>query len=55
MQITADVSKSLKTFQCDLTFIFDVLSESLLGFVLYMFFWCVENVVSFTRKHFYRK
>ena len=38
MQITADVSKVLKTFQRNLTFIFDVLSESLLGFVSYMFF-----------------
>ena len=38
MQITADVSKTLKTFHRDLTFIFDVLSEPLLGFVSYMFF-----------------
>ena len=38
MQITADVTKTLKTFQRDLTFIFDVLSELLLGFVSYMFF-----------------
>ena len=30
MQITADVSKILKTFQRDLTFIFDVLTESFL-------------------------
>ena len=35
MQITADVTK---TFQRDLTFIFDVLSELLLGFGSYMFF-----------------
>ena len=55
MQITADVSKTLKTFRRDLTFIFDVPSESLLGFVSYMFFQGVENVVSFTKKCFYRK
>ena len=52
MQITADVSKISKTFQRDLTFIFDVLSESLFGFVSYSFFQAVENV-SFTKKHFY--
>ena len=33
-----DVSKILKTFQCDLTFIFDILSESLFGFVSYSVF-----------------
>ena len=33
MQITADVGKISKTFQRDL--IFDVLSESIFGFVLY--------------------
>ena len=55
MQITADVSKISKTFQRDLTFIFDVLSESLFGFVSYSVFWTVENVVSFTKKRFYRK
>ena len=27
MQITADVSKISKTFQCDLTFILNVISE----------------------------
>ena len=52
MQITADVSKISKTFQRDLTFIFDVLSESLFGFVSYSVFSAVENVVSFTRKTF---
>ena len=54
MQITADVTKTLKTFQRDLTFIFDVLSELLLGFGSYMFFQGVENV-SFTKKRFHRK
>ena len=34
MQITADISKILKTFQHDLAFTLDVLSESLFGFVL---------------------
>ena len=33
MQITADVSKNSKNFERDLAFIFDVLSESLFGFV----------------------
>ena len=35
MQIIADVSKILKIFQRDLSFIFDVLSESSFGFVSY--------------------
>ena len=39
MQITADVSKFSKTFQRDLSFIFDVLSESLFGFVSYSVFY----------------
>ena len=38
MEITADVSKITKTFQGDPTFIFDVLSESLFGFVSYSVF-----------------
>ena len=38
MQITAEVDKISKTFQNDLTFIFDVLSESLFGFVSYSVF-----------------
>ena len=38
MQITADVNKILKTFPCDLTFIFDLLSESLFGFASYSVF-----------------
>ena len=38
MLITADVSKISKTFQRDHTFIFDVLSESLFGFVSYLVF-----------------
>ena len=53
MQITADVSKISKTFQ--LTFIFDLLSESLFGFVSYLDFYVVENVVSFTKKRFHRE
>ena len=36
MQIAEDVSKISKTFQGDLSFIFDVLSESLFGYVLYL-------------------
>ena len=38
MQITADVRKLSKTFQRDLTFIFDELLESLFGFVSYSVF-----------------
>ena len=53
MQITADVSKISKTFQ--LTFIFDLLSESLFGFVSYSVFYVVENVVGFTKKRLYRE
>ena len=38
MQIAADVRKILKTFQRDLTFTFDVFSESLFDFVSYSVF-----------------
>ena len=55
MKITADVSKISKTFLRDLTFIFDVVSESLFGFVSYSIFQAVENVVSFTKKRIYRE
>ena len=55
MQITADVSKISKTFPRDLTFIFDVFSESLFGFVSYSVFKAVENVISFTKRCFYRE
>ena len=55
MQITADISKTLKSFQYDLTFIFDVLSESRIGFVSFLVFLALENVVSFTRTSFSRK
>ena len=51
MQITTDVSNILQTFQRALTFIFDVLSGSLFGFVSCLVFY----VVSFTKKRFYRK
>ena len=53
MQTTADMSKISKTFQGDLTFIFDLLSESLFGFVSYSVFYVVENVVGFTKKRLY--
>ena len=33
MQITANISKTLENAQCDLTFIFDVVSEWRIGFV----------------------
>ena len=55
MQITADVRKISKTFQRDLTFILDVLSESCFGFVSYSVVQAVENVVSFTKKRFYKE
>ena len=48
IQITADTSKISNTVQRDFTFIFDVLLESLIGFVLVLIFLAVENVVSFT-------
>ena len=38
MQITAEVRKISKTFQYDLSFIFDLLSEWLFGFVSYSVF-----------------
>ena len=55
MQITADIGKILKNVQADLTFIFDVLSESPICFVSFLVFLAVENVVSFTKTCFYRK
>ena len=54
MQITADIGKFLKNVQADLTFIFDVLSESPICFVSFLVFLTVENV-SFTKTCFYRK
>ena len=54
MQITADVREISKSFQRDLTFIFDVLSESLFDFVSYSVLWAVENVI-FTKECFNRK
>ena len=55
MQITADISKILKNGQRDFTFIFDVLSESRIGFASFLVFLALENAVSFTRTCFYRK
>ena len=55
MQITADIGKILKNVQGDITFIFDVLSESPIRFVLFLVFLAVENVVSFTKTCFYQK
>ena len=54
-QATADIGKILKNVQRDLTFIFDVLSESAIRFVSFLVFSAVENVVSFTKTCFYRK
>ena len=53
MQISADISKILKYVQHDLTF--HVLSESRIGFVSFLVFLALENVVSFTKTRFYRK
>ena len=55
MQITADIDKLLKNVQGDLTFIFDVLSESPICFVSFLVFLAAENVVNFTKTCFYRK
>ena len=55
MQITGDISKVLKNFSRDLTFIFDVRSESSFGFVSFLVFLTLENVVSFTKTSFYQK
>ena len=46
MQITADISKILKNVQGDLTFIFDVLSESRLDFVSLLVSLALENVTA---------
>ena len=55
MQITVDISKVLENVQRHLSFIFDVLSESRIGFVSYLVFLALKNVVSFTKTRFYRK
>ena len=54
MQITADISKILRTVQRDLTFTFNVLSESRIDFVSFLVFLAPENV-SFARTCFYQK
>ena len=53
MQITADIKKVLKNILRDLTFTFDVLPESRIGFVSFLVFLALENVVSFTKTCFY--
>ena len=55
MQITADISKILKSVQSDLTFIYDVLTESRIGFVYFLVILALDNIVSFTKPCFYRK
>ena len=52
MNITAYVSEVSKNFQGDLTFIFDALSESLIGFVSFLVVLAVENVANFTKNIF---
>ena len=55
MQITDDAGKSSKTFQLDLMFIFDELSEFAVIFVSNLTLSAVKNVVSFTQNEFLRK
>ena len=55
MQITANISKTLENAPCDLTFIFDVVSESRIGFVSFLVFLALKNAASFTKTRFYRK
>ena len=55
MQITADISKILKSIQSALTFIYDVLSELRTGFVSFLVILALESVVSLTETCFYRK
>ena len=52
MQISADISKILKNVKPYLTFTFDRLSESRIGFVSLLVFLALENVVSFTKTGF---
>ena len=40
---------NLENVQRDFVFIFDVLSESRIGFVLFLVFLALENVISFTK------
>ena len=53
MQITADIRSILENVHRDLTFIFYVISESCIGFVSFLVFLALENVVSFTKTRFY--
>ena len=52
MQITADVSKILESNECDLIFIFNLLSESSIGFASFSAVLALRNVVSFTKMGF---
>ena len=55
MQITAHIRRmsNAKNVQRDLTFVFDILSESRIGSVSFLVFLALENVVSFTKTRFY--
>ena len=55
MQITVDIGENLKNVQADLSFIFDVLSESCIDFGSFLVFLAVKNVVRFTKACFYQK
>ena len=45
MQITVDIGENLKNVQADLSFIFDVLSESCIGFGSFLVFLAVKKLV----------
>ena len=53
MQITTDISKILKNGQRDLSFIFDLISKSQIGFVSNFVLLTLENILSFTKTRFY--
>ena len=55
MQVTADVSKILKTVQRGLTFILNILSKSSIHFVSFSIVLAKKNAVSFTLNVFYEK
>ena len=55
MQITAGISKTCKTVQHDLIFIFDAFLGSTTGFVSFLVPYAVENVICFTWNGFSRK
>ena len=55
MQITADISKILKSAQTDFTFIYAVVSELRIVFFSFLVILALENVFSFIKTCFYQK